>query len=95
MLGTGGRRSVSYSFPVIAFRTTDGRELRASPTVNVAHAYPVGATVDIRYLPADPTRIRVVDDSVARVGPGLAVGVGAVFVLIGLGILSAAYLMDA
>ncbi|MGH3486475.1 MAG: DUF3592 domain-containing protein [Actinopolymorphaceae bacterium] len=88
---SGGRRTMSYSYPVIAFRTNDGRELRSTTKVNVAHPYPVGTAVDIEYLPEDPRRIRVIGDSVARWAPVLVVTAGAAFLLLGLVLLVVAF----
>lgn len=75
--------SVTYCYPVVEFQLADGRPWRASTEVNVATPIPPGTPVQIRYLPDQPDRIRLVENSVAWI-PKLFLVIGAVLLLGGL-----------
>ncbi|MFI0451712.1 DUF3592 domain-containing protein [Actinomadura sp. 6N118] len=82
------RRSQSgvtvYYHPVIEYQTADGHLLRASTEVNAQRRHTIGTQVKIRYLPDAPTRIRLVGETLLRRISAIFLGVGALFTLLGL-----------
>lgn len=85
---SGGGISV-YFYPVVEYQAADGSVLRASTDVNVERRLPVGAQVTIRYLPDEPTRIRLVGETLPGRISAIFLGVGVLLALIGLACLTA------
>lgn len=81
------RRSVSYA-PVLRF-TVDGKEYEFTDSVSSSDKKPIGSKVEVMYQPDNPADARA--DSAANrwLLPAIFTGVGAVMVLIGLGLLIA------
>jgi hypothetical protein len=79
----------TFYFPVVQYQTVDGRRLRASTEVNTQHRSPIGAQVKIRYLTDEPTRIRLIGESLPRRVSAIVLAVGVLVTLLGLVCLTA------
>jgi hypothetical protein len=70
--------------PIVEFTTAEGQAVRfesASGTMPASHQ--VGQSIAVRYAPADPQQAEV-DSTFARwLVPGIAIGIGAVFLILG------------
>lgn len=83
---SGDRRvSRTYSFPVVEFPLPDGRLWRASTDVNAATPIPPGTTVQVRYLPSDPNKVRLARNSVGFIPY--------IFLVLGVGLLTGGLVM--
>ena len=85
-----GDRSESYA-PDVRFRAADGKDYEFTDSISSSKKKEIGSQVDVLYKPADPSDARI--DSVARrwLFPGIFGGVGALMVLIAVGLLIAAF----
>jgi Protein of unknown function (DUF3592) len=83
-----GDRSVTYA-PKVRFTAADGQDYEFTDSISSSNKKDIGSRVDVLYKPDDPSDARI--DSVARrwLFPGIFGGVGALMVLIGVGLLIA------
>ena len=70
--------------PVVEFTTAEGQAVRfesANGTMPASHQ--LGQPIAVRYDPADPQRAEVDSTSARWLVPGIIIGIGAVFLLMG------------
>lgn len=80
---TSTRRTRTYSHPVVAFHLADGRPWQASTQVNASSPITRGTTVRIRYLPGDPSKVWLADDSSPGMVMKIFAAAGAVMIIAG------------